>query len=69
MLSETSLNELDLTMEASAADELAENFKDHPKYRVPKIYWELTSKKMLVLEFINGINIRDIVLIHLVIGS
>ena len=31
VLSETSLNELDLTMEASAADELAENFKDHPK--------------------------------------
>ena len=41
VLSETSLNELDLTMEASAADELAENFKGHPKYRVPKIYWEL----------------------------
>ena len=29
VLSEISLNELDLTMEASAADELAENFKDH----------------------------------------
>jgi ubiquinone biosynthesis protein len=60
VLSETSLNELDLTMEASAADELAENFKDHPKYRVPKIYWELTNKKMLVLEYIYGIKINDL---------
>ncbi len=60
VLSETSLNELDLTMEASAADELAENFKDHPKYRVPKIYWELTNKKMLVLEYIDGIKINDL---------
>ena len=60
VLSEISLNELDLTMEASAADELAENFKDHPKYRVPKIYWELTSKRMLVLEYIDGIKINDL---------
>ena len=41
------LIELDLTMEASAADELAENFKNHLNYRVPKIYWELTTKKCL----------------------
>ncbi|MDC0093574.1 AarF/UbiB family protein [Alphaproteobacteria bacterium] len=64
VLSETSLNELDLTMEASAADELAENFKDHPKYRVPKIYWELTNKKMLVLEYIDGIKINDLSKLH-----
>ena len=60
VLSEISLNELDLTMEASAADELAENFKDHSKYRVPKIYWELTTKKVLVLEYIEGIKINDL---------
>ncbi|MDC0457969.1 AarF/UbiB family protein [Alphaproteobacteria bacterium] len=60
ILSETSLNEIDLTMEASAADELAENFKDHLQYRVPKIYWELTNKKMLVLEYIEGIKINNL---------
>ena len=60
VLSETSLNELDLTMEAAAADELAENFKNHPKYRVPKIYWELTNKKMLVLEYVDGLKINDL---------
>ena len=60
VLSEVSLNELDLTLEASAADELAENFKDHPNYKVPKIYWEFTTKNMLVLEFIEGIRIDDL---------
>lgn len=60
VLSEVSLNELDLTLEASAAEELSENFKDNSYYKVPKIYWELTSKKMLVLEYIEGIRIDDI---------
>ncbi len=60
VLSEVSLNELDLTLEASAADELAENFKSHSSYRVPKIYWEYTTKNMLVLEFIEGIRIDDL---------
>ena len=60
VLSEVSLNELDLTLEASAAEELSENFKDNPNYKVPKIYWELTSKKILVLEYIQGIRIDDV---------
>ena len=60
VLSEVSLNELDLTLEAAAADELAENFKDHKRYKVPKIYWEFTTKNMLVLEFIEGIRIDDL---------
>ena len=55
-----SLIELDLTMEASAADELAENFKNHLNYRIPKIYWDLTTKRILVLEYIEGIKIDDI---------
>ena len=60
VFSKTSLNELDLTMEASAGDELAENFKNYSRFRVPKIYWELTTKKVLVLEYIDGIKIDDI---------
>ena len=55
-----SLIEMDLTMEASAADELAENFKNHLNYRIPKIYWDLTTKRVLVLEYIEGTKIDDI---------
>ena len=60
VFSNISLIELDLTMEASAADELAENFKNHLNYRVPKIYWDLTTKRILVLEYIEGIKIDNI---------
>ncbi|MDA1135434.1 MAG: AarF/UbiB family protein [Proteobacteria bacterium] len=60
VFSNISLNEIDLTMEASAADELAENFKNHLNFRVPKIFWNLTSKKILVLEYIEGIKIDDL---------
>ena len=55
-----SLNELDLIMEASAAAELDENFKNYSSFRVPKIYWEFTTKNILVLEYIDGIKIDDI---------
>ncbi len=64
ILSEVSLNELDLTLEASAADELSENFKNHPNYKVPKIYWEFTTKNMLILEFVDGIRIDDLDLLN-----
>ncbi|MDA9807215.1 2-polyprenylphenol 6-hydroxylase [Alphaproteobacteria bacterium] len=60
VLSEISLNELDLTMEAAAAEELSENFKDHLNYKVPKIYWEITSTNVLVLEYVDGIRIDDL---------
>ena len=60
VFSKISAIELDLTMEASAADELAENFKNHLNYRVPKIYWDLTTKRILVLEYIEGIKIDDL---------
>ena len=61
VLSEVSLNELDLTMEAAAAEELYENFKDNINYRVPKINWEITSRKILIMEYIYGIRIDDLV--------
>ena len=60
VLSEVSLNELDLTMEAASADELAENFRDHYNYKVPKIYWQITTPKLLVLEYVDGIRIDDL---------
>ena len=60
VLTQASLNELDLRLEASAADELAENFREHPNYKVPKIYWEFTTENMLILEFIDGIRIDDV---------
>ena len=41
---------MDLRFEAAAANELYENTKHDKGFKVPKIYWQYTSKK--------GINIR-----------
>ena len=61
VLSEVSLSELDLTMEAAAAEELYENFKDNINYRVPRINWEITSHKILIMEYVYGVRIDDLV--------
>ena len=48
-------------MEAAAAAELYENFKDNTNYRVPRINWEITSRRILIMEYIYGIRIDDLV--------
>ncbi len=49
--------EMDLRMEASAAVELGENFAGDTTFRVPRIDWERTAKRVLTLERIHGIAI------------
>ena len=46
--------EMDMRMEAAAAAELAENFKGDPDFKVPKIFWETTTKRVLTLERLSG---------------
>jgi ubiquinone biosynthesis protein len=54
---ETVWIEMDLRMEAAAAVELGENFLGDPTFRVPRVDWERTAKRVLTLERIRGINI------------
>jgi len=49
--------ELDLRMEAAAASELRENFRNWPGFYVPKIYWKFVSKRVLVIEKVSGVKI------------
>ncbi|MFO1079675.1 MAG: 2-polyprenylphenol 6-hydroxylase [Reyranellaceae bacterium] len=51
--------EMDLRMEAAAAQELGENFADDPAYRAPEIDWDRTAQRVLTLERIDGIPIGD----------
>ncbi|EOD00662.1 ABC1 kinase family protein [Caldisalinibacter kiritimatiensis] len=51
--------ELDYTYEAQNCDAFRENFKNDTNVLVPKIYWEYTTKKVLVMEKINGIKVSD----------
>ncbi|MBM3502317.1 MAG: 2-polyprenylphenol 6-hydroxylase [Alphaproteobacteria bacterium] len=51
--------EMDLTLEAAAASELADNFRDDPLYLVPAVDWSRTATRVLTLERVHGLNIAD----------
>ena len=51
--------EMDLRFEAAAANELYENTKLDKGFNVPKIYWNYTTKKILTLDKVNGVSIRE----------
>ena len=55
-----SLDEIDLRLEASNSEQLSENFIHYKFFDTPKIYWEYTTKKILVSEFIEGVRIDKI---------
>ncbi len=59
LLREITNIEMDLRFEAAAANELFENTKNDKGFKVPKIYWQYTSKKVLTLDKVNGVSIRD----------
>ena len=60
LLREITNVEMDLRFEAAAANELYENTKNDIGFKVPKIYWNQTSKKSLCLDKIQGISIREV---------
>ena len=60
LLREITNVEMDFRFEAAAANELYENTKNDLGFNVPKIYWNQTSKKILCLDRINGISIREV---------
>lgn len=51
--------EMDYIHEGKNAERFAENFKQRPDIRVPKVYWEYTTTKVLTLEDVRGIKITD----------
>ncbi|MDC0449373.1 2-polyprenylphenol 6-hydroxylase [Pelagibacteraceae bacterium] len=59
LLREITNIEMDLRFEAAAANELYENTKNDIGFNVPKIYWNYTSKKVLTLDKVKGISIRE----------
>ena len=51
--------EMDLRLEAAAAAELAENCADDPGFRVPRIDWRRTARRILTLERVEGLASDD----------
>jgi len=59
LLREITNIEMDLRFEAAAANELYENTKNDKGFNVPKIYWNYTTKKVLALDKVDEISIRE----------
>lgn len=52
--------ELDFKVEGRNVQRFRENFRQHPDVYIPKVYWELTTERMLVLEYVDGAKVSDI---------
>jgi len=59
LLKEITNLEMDLRFEAAAANEYADNTKNDAGFKVPKIYWNLTSENVMTLDWVDGISIRE----------
>ncbi len=52
--------ELDFTVEGKNADIIRKNCKKDKDVKIPEIHWKFTTKKVLTLEFIDGLKFNDI---------
>ena len=55
----TSLNEVEYLAEAANAERFAENFAADARVKVPRIVWELTSRRVLTMEDVSAIKLAD----------
>ena len=60
LLKEITNHEMDLRFEAAAANEFYDNTKNDIGFKIPKIYWKLTSDNILTLDWIEAISIREV---------
>ncbi len=53
------ISELRFTEEGRAIDRFSHNFKDDDSVVIPQVFWELSTSKVLTMEYIKGIKITD----------
>jgi ubiquinone biosynthesis protein len=54
------LRELDMYIEAGNTERFARNFQDSSEIHIPKVFWDYTSKSILVMEHIDGVRMDRI---------
>ncbi len=52
--------ELDMLIEAGSIEKFAFNFKNDGEIYIPKVYWDYTTKSVLVMEHIDGIKMDQV---------
>ena len=53
-------DELNYFVEASNIDRFYKNFQNDPEVVIPKVYFNYTTERVLVMEFIDGVKIKDL---------
>jgi ubiquinone biosynthesis protein len=56
--------ELDLRLEASAASEFAANVADDEKFTVPNVHWDVSGRKVMTLDWVDGVPLGDVEALH-----
>ena len=59
LLKEITNIEMDLRYEAASASELKKNTAQDEGFKVPSIFWDFTSQRVLTIEKVEGISIKD----------
>ena len=59
LLKEITNIEMDLRYEAAAASELKKNTNQDEGFKVPSIFWDFTGQRVLTIEKVDGISIKD----------
>ncbi|NLM87858.1 MAG: AarF/ABC1/UbiB kinase family protein [Syntrophomonadaceae bacterium] len=59
-LSKAIINELDFHKEARNADDFFRLYREDPTVRIPRIHWQYSTKRVLVMEYVGGIKISDL---------
>jgi ubiquinone biosynthesis protein len=52
--------EMDFTLEGSYMERFSKEFSGDPRVLIPKVFWELSSKKVLTMERVSGIKIDNL---------
>lgn len=52
--------ELDFVVEGHNAERFRFAFRDNPYIRIPTIYWEFTTPRVLTMEFVSGVRADDL---------
>jgi len=51
--------ELDFFIEARNAEKMYVNFKNNSAIKIPKVYWDYSTKRVLTLEYLDGVKLKD----------
>ncbi|MFC4183808.1 ABC1 kinase family protein [Saccharococcus thermophilus] len=52
--------ELDYTVEARNAEKFSKQFQSDPTIYVPKVFWDYSTKKVLTMEYVEGIKLGEL---------